>query len=258
MIGQLKKMKMKQILKMIFLLPLFISNVQADQPISHSQFNLLNCSHLVFETGYFNASQGSAEDVGIEGLNGDQFTLSSTGQQNVLLGLGYFIDGINQPKASLWYGIDAFYLAQTWVKGDIIQEQFWKNLSYQYNISNYPIYFDVKTLFNLDNNQYSLTMDMGIGPNIIVTNQFSEAAIVSDALPDLQSFSGNTSTAFSATVGLGVRFNHLLPKVPVEIGYRFFYLGDSSLKKENDLFSNTLHTGASYANALVASLILGE
>jgi len=208
---------------------------------------------IVFQVGGFNASQGNAQNIGIDGLIGDDFTVNHGHASNVLLGLGYYFDGLAKDRFNLLYGINAFYLAQTSVQGDVIQEQLFTNLSYHYSLTNYPVYAAAKMFLKNNYGKNDITFDLGIGPNFISTSHFAEKSLDGGfTLPD-NAFSGQTSVAFSVTAGVGIKFNNLL-SLPCELGYRFFYLGQGSLKKNNDQLLNTLKTGNNYANALIFSL----
>lgn len=212
------------------------------------------CATIVFQLGGFDASQGNAQNIGITDLIGDRFTVLQGHDQNVLLGLGYYVDGIKQDQVQLQYGLNAFYLAHTTVQGNVIQEDIFNNLSYSYNLTNYPIYLATKALINTNSDKYTVTLDIGFGPNFIKTSHYRESSLDGGiTLPD-QIFSGQTSMAFSATAAIGIKFNNVLGHVPLEVGYRFFYLGQGYLQKNNNQLTNTLNTGNNYANALVISI----
>jgi hypothetical protein len=214
--------------------------------------------HYVLQVGGFTARQGTAQRIGAFGnLAGNDYTVTDHTDSNILLGLGYYIDGLARGHYSLLYGINAFYLAQTVVKGNAIQEQMpiFTNFSYRYFITNYPIYIATKALINTGSDKYNLTFDLGIGPNIINTNKYSESSLDDGVTQEDHSFSDNTSVAFSATAGIGIKFNNLLKyNIPLEIGYRFFYLGQGNLNKQNNQQKNSLKTGNSYANAFIVSI----
>lgn len=210
-------------------------------------------AHIVFQAGAFDAAQGKSQHINIQDLIGDQFTLKHKHDQNGLLGLGVFVDGCDTSWASLMYGVNAFYLMQTEVKGNVIQENIFTNLAYKYNITNYPIYVIGKALFHSSDNSYNFTLDLGLGPNFIVTNNFKETSLDDITIPD-DAFGGKTHIAFSGTLGLGVRFNNVFNCMPLEIGYRFFYLGEGQLHKETNQILTNFKTGNSYANALIISL----
>lgn len=213
-----------------------------------------SCATFVFQAGGFNASQGDAQNIGINGLIGDHFSVAHDNGQNVLLGLGYYLNGQNQNRFSLLYGLNAFYFAQTTVQGNVTQERLFTNLSYHYSLTNYPIYAAIKALINTANERYTFTVDAGLGPNFIHTSDFSESSLDGGiTLPD-HIFSGQTNVAFSATAGIGVRFNNVLGHVPLEVGYRFFYLGQANLNKINPQVRSPLSTGDNYANALIVSI----
>lgn len=209
-------------------------------------------SAIIFQVGGFNASQGDDQLIGINGLIGDEFTVAHDHAENILLGLGYYIDGLNQNRFSLMYGLNAFYFAHTSVEGNVIQEQLFTNLAYRYSITNFPIYAAVKSIINMNSDKYIMTLDLGVGPNIIKTSNYNETSLDGITIPE-HIFSGATSTVFSATAGIGVKFNNIIGHLPLEVGYRFFYLGQGNLKKVNSQVTNTLSTGKNYANALIIS-----
>ncbi len=224
-----------------------------DQQVSFlSRFNPKRGT-IVFQVGGFNASQGNAQNIDIEGLIGDYFTVNNGRASNVLLGLGYYFDGFEKDQFSLLYGVNALYLAHTSVQGDVIQEQLFTNLSYHYSITNYPIYAAAKMFIKNSNGKNDITFDLGIGPNYIRTSHFAERSLDDGITIPEDAFSGQTSTALSVMAGFGIKFNKLLG-LPCELGYRFFYLGQGSFKKNNDQFLNTLKTGNNYANALIFSI----
>lgn len=125
-----------------------LKNLTATSSSNLSQFNPRR-AHFVLQVGGFNASQGKSQNIDIDGLIGDRFTVTNGDDQNILVGLGFFVDGFSNCHASTMFGLNAFYLAKTFVKGNIIQEQEFTNLDYRYSVSNYPIYFAAKTLTNI-------------------------------------------------------------------------------------------------------------
>lgn len=224
------------------------SSFISESPTSKS----LDRSRWVIHLGAFQAEQGKAQQVGIEGLEGDDFTVNSHPSQQGLLGLGYYLNGFERDTYRLWYGLDAYYLSPSTVSGEVIQEQSFTNLSYRYSIANYPVYAATKLWLKGDGD-YDVTLDAGVGPNWIKTYGFSETPLNDNALPD-SIFSGQTSVALSATAGIGVTFHHVLGDLPLECSYRFFYLGQGKLHVINDQVNQALTTGYSYANALMLSI----
>lgn len=209
--------------------------------------------HLVLQLGAFKATQGKTQFVGINQLIGNNYVVNKHHDTNALYGLGYYIDGYKQPAFIFSYGIDAFYLSRTQVTGDVIQEQLFDNLSYHYNVRYMPIYAALKTTFNDRSNKFGLTFDLGIGPDLIMTNQYSERSLDGITIPD-NAFNGQRKTSFSAMAGVGVKINNIFHSVPLECGYRFFSLGQGLLKTNNSQFLNNLETGKSTANALLCSV----
>ncbi|MCX7125777.1 MAG: hypothetical protein NTU49_08590 [Gammaproteobacteria bacterium] len=235
----------------------FATNTPPSSSNQNSLFSRLNpkSAKIILQVGGFNASQGQAQNIGIQGLIGDYFTVSDQHAYNALMGLGYYVKGLNKNSVSLLYGLNAFYFAPTTVQGNVTQEQMFTNLSYQYSIANYPLYFDTKALIKTSNDKYNVTFDVGIGPNFIAARNFTETSLDGGfTLPDVNLFLGQTTAAFSATVGLGIQFNNLLGRIPCELSYRFFYLGQGHFKEESNQLTNALNTGDNYANALLFSV----
>lgn len=212
------------------------------------------CGEPVLQLGWFTATQGKSQHIDIQGLIGDDFSVSKSSAQNFLVGVGYYFDWLDTPQVSIGYGINAFYLAPTKVKGTVTQEDLFTNLSYHYSQTNYPIYFAAKALIPC-NMHYDIVIDLGIGPNIVRTKDFKEKSLDGGiTIPDAHIFSGKNTVVFSATAGLGWRINNVFEHCSLEIDYRFFYLGQGELKKVNSQVKNTLRTGNSYANALFFSI----
>ena len=208
---------------------------------------------IPIQVGFFSSSQGNDQDIGISGLIGDHFTVNDDHDQNILLGLGYYIDGFDTERINILFGVNAFYLAHTSVEGTIYQEHLFPNLAYSYSLTNFPIYAAAKAEIKTSSDRFNFTLDAGIGPNIIRTSDYKEWSIDGGmTLPD-HAFSGHTNTAFSATAGVGIQFNNLVGQIPLECGYRFFYSGQGHLNKDTNQILDTLNTGTSYANAIICS-----
>lgn len=225
-------------------------------PDSPEQFNLpsFKQGHVVFEAGGFWSHQGKAQHIDIDGAVGDDFTLNKHHGSNGLVGLGYFIDGQNFDPLQLSYGINFFYLPKTSVTGTVVQEDLFTNLSYSYHLTHYPVYAIAKAKMNLPVHKLLLTVDAGIGPNFINAKGFSEHSLDGGiTIPD-NAFSNHTSTTFSATAGVGLQLAQVFGEMPVECGYRYFYLGQGRLSKNTDQIPNKLHTGHAYANAVLCAV----
>lgn len=204
------------------------------------------CGEAVLQVGWFSAIEGKSRHVNIEGLIGDTFKVKKSTDQNVLVGAGYYLD-----QGDFLYGINAFYLAPTKVKGVVVQEDLFTNLSFRYSLMHFPIYFAVKGLIHFCQDS-DLVLEAGIGPNIVCTKGFRERSLDGGiTIPDSHLFSGKAQACFSVTAGLGWRFSDFF-----ELNYRFFYLGEGELKKNNSQLKNSLRTGHIYANALFLSIIL--
>jgi hypothetical protein len=210
---------------------------------------------MILQVGKFYASFGKEQFVPIQGLVGDNFTITDGHDSNYFFGLGYFKELLHTDSMQVLVGLNGFYLAKTKVQGDVQQEQLFTNLSYHYYITQFPIYAAGKILFATPYDRCKVSFDMGLGPNIMVTSDFKETSLDGgETIPD-KIFKGQTTAPFSATAGLGLRFNRVIGPVAVEIGYRFFYLGNGSLKNTNSEVVGDLDTGNSYANSFIVSLI---
>ena len=128
------------------------------------------------------------------------------------------------------------------------------NLAYRYNVTHYPLFAVVKALVNNNDASRALTLDVGIGPNFMTANGFTETSLDDMTIVD-EIFSSHTATTFAATIGAGVRLNHFFGQTPLECGYRFYYLGQGHFNKLTDQVLNTLNTGSDYANALMCAVI---
>jgi hypothetical protein len=210
-------------------------------------------SEIPVQLGVYASSPGKAQHINIDTLIGNQYTTTSKQSENVLVGLGYYIPGLEQAYFKLSYGINAFYLAPNRVNGDIIQEDLFTNLSYQYQVQHIPVYAVVKAAWNQNN--HAITFDLGLGPNFMQVSQYHETPLNDYTLPD-NAFTSRTNTTFSVTAGVGLRVNHAFGKVPVECGYRFYALGEGQLTMNNSQLLNAVQTGNVYANALVCSVIM--
>lgn len=215
-------------------------------------FDGIKKGHFTMGLGGYQGIQGKSQHININELIGDTFTVDDRYYQNALIGLGYFIDGKTHGYFNLSYGVNAFYLAPTSVSGNIIQEDLFNNLSYHYNILNFPVYIMAKSTFNLKA-PLSFTIDIGIGPNFMKTYGFQESSLDGGVTVPDSIFSANTTTNFSVTFGASFKIDHALGQLPLEIGYRFFYLGQGSFNVSNNQVLNNLKTGNVYANALIFS-----
>lgn len=219
--------------------------------IAHPAFALeIPNGKLAIEAGLFRTNQGKPQDISIDGLVGDHFTVQDGIQNNGLVGIGYYIPVMDN---TLDVGLNVFYLAKTTIKGSVIQEQQYENLDYRYDVIQAPIYLDVKKHFPMSES-YGFTLDLGIGANIMnLHNYHDEPSDGSNSLPD-EAFKSQSNVLFSGSVGVGIELCNLLYHQPIEIGYRFFYLGESSLPGRVPEIQD-LKTGHTYAHSLIATIM---
>lgn len=209
--------------------------------------------HAVLQLGGYWSNQGKSQDIAISGLVGDRFTVTQSNASNGLVGLGWFVDGQEYTRVALSYGLNAFYLAPTSVTGNVVQEHLFTNLSYSYRLTHYPLYAIAKANFITKIPKVNLTLDAGIGPNFMRTDGFKEHSLDGITIAD-NIFSSKTNTTFSATIGVGVKFNQVFGNAPLECSYRFFYLGQGNFNAVTNQTLNSLSTGQDFGNALICSI----
>lgn len=218
-------------------------------------FSLKN-GHALLEGGVYFSSQGSAQNIYIQDLLGDHFSVTKSSDTKAFFGIGYLLNGPEYKKFDLSYGINAFYLPTAHVQGEITQEFLYSNLAYNYGVNHFPIYAEMKADIKTHTDKMNVTLNAGIGPNFMSTTGYNDWSIDDgETYPD-HAFNGRTTTQFSATAGIGLKMNHLLGNFPVEIGYRFFYLGSGSLKRRTTQLLNELQTGTDYAQSIVLTVII--
>ncbi len=98
-----------------------------------------------------------------------------------------------------------------------------------------------------------MTFDLGLGPNIVVTDKFSEISLSEDISPDYI-FTGSTRVSIAAMVGIGIEWSNFLGSHPLECGYRFMYVGPATLNATTPYVVNELSTGNNYVNALMCTV----
>ena len=211
--------------------------------------------HAVLQLGGYWSIAGVKQHINIDDLIGDEFTVTQNGSSNGLVGIGYFIDGQETERFKMAYGINAFYLPKTSVSGTVIQEDTYTNLAYRYRLTQYPIYVVAKSIIKTNWSHYDATLDVGIGPNFMHAQGFNESTLGANTVPDAI-FSSHTTTTFTATMGAGIKINHLFGEAPLECGYRFFYLGQGHFNAATSQVLNNLSTGSVYGNAVMCSISL--
>lgn len=215
-----------------------------------------SCGGPIVQAGWFTTTQKTPEYREIHGFIDDAFHMKSSAH-NSLYGIGYYFNGCNLAVINLLYGVNAFYLAPTEVKGFVIQDNSSStNLAYRYSRTNYPIYVAARALLSCPA-PFDIVIDVGIGPNLMRTGKLKEKPLkdASNGIPisDSPLCPKKSLTLFSASAGIGVRMGVPFINLALEINYRCFYLGQARFKMNGPL-KNTLHTGNHYAHALFFSL----
>lgn len=206
--------------------------------------------------GYFQSHQGNTQYIPIRDLLGNDYTITRQNDHNMLLGVGILRQGFEKNNIRFSYGLRAQYLAKTTVQGQVIQERMFPNLAYEYQVTHLPIYATGKLTLKHPSKNAALTLDAGVGPNILATQNYRDYSIDGGVtLPD-NAFLRHRTTTLSASAGIGIQFTPFAQANPIELGYRFFYLGQGALKPRTDQILSSLKTGNIYANALVCTLTL--
>lgn len=209
---------------------------------------------FLLEAGGFYSTQGKNQIIYIDGLIGDEFTVNDRHDKNILVGAAWVFNGYKNCQYGIDYGINAFYFAKSRVKGTIVQELLFENLAYKYDVTHVPVYLFAKGYVNTNYYFTGITVDVGIGPNFMKTDMQGDSSLDGITLPD-DLFTGNTSnTVFSAMAGIGVKF--CLNQIPLELGYRYFYLGEGEFKRRKPAIINKLKTGTISAQALMLTVYL--
>lgn len=225
---------------------------QTEQP--HKIYGIRHHTASI-QLGFFNtAQQTETQKININTLVGDQYVVLNERKNNIMFGLGVFRNAYEKNGVFLDYGVNAYYLAKTNVYGNVYQEDLFNNLNFQYTVFNVPIYGSLKGEMRSKYDWLSMTMDVGIGPNIAQTSNISEQSIDGDVTIPENLFSATTKTNFSVMAGLGIKINNALGTLPAECGYRFFYLGEGAFYNLNSEVLNTPTTGINYQNALLCSI----
>lgn len=221
---------------------------------AHALSSSLPHGQLVIQGGGFYSNPGKSQHININTLVGDQYTVTSKHDTKGLFGLSYLISGPNLGKALMSYGVSGFYFPKMNVNGDIIQENMFANLGYGYSITHVPIYATAKAVVMNHSDQFGLTVDAGIGPNLNQTTTVNNWPINGSSSTSDLVFFGRSNTAFSAMAGVGLRINNAVGQIPLDCGYRYFYLGKGNFYKRSEEWLNTLSTGNNYAQAIICSV----
>ena len=211
--------------------------------------------HPSLDVGGYWSSKGISQTINYSRPSqADYYSVISGNGRNGLVGAGYYLNWPND-NSTHQLGLNFFYLPKTSVSGQITR-QFTRlsftNLTYGYSVTHYPLYVISKMQLAPELLPYSLHIDAGIGPNFIITSNYTETMIVGRREPNIP-FAGKSSTTFSATAGLALEIN-LENLHPLACGYRFFYLGKGSFNQVTNRTENNLTTGNNYANAVLCTV----
>lgn len=217
----------------------------------------LGSSSVLLETGFFSANPGMSQHIDTTDVFGDRYSADKSNDQNIIFGLSYLIDGPQIPAYNFnlrsSYGVSAHYLGRTESAGLIYIEHLAPNLAYKYNLSHFPVHAVGKIETNKINDHYSLTAETGLGPNFLTLSHYQEKSVDSISVANT-AYKGRSDTVFSANLGFGVKVHEFFDQNPLECGYRLFYLGQSKLRKNNNVLIDSLKTGSIYAHSIICSV----
>jgi len=228
---------------------------QSFKPHQSSGYRKYFTPIATLSVGGFYSWFGENQKINIQNNIINQYTVTHTENYNALVGLGYYLktNNVNRSNIKMAYGINAYYLANTSVKGHIIQDDGYPSLSYQYNVTHFPIYIATKAIFENDAQPYNMTLDAGVGPNFMIPSGYHEKSLLPYTLPS-KSFIGESNATISAMAGIGVRVKDAIAHLPLECGYRFYYLGQGSLTANSNQILDPLKTNNIYTNALLCTI----
>lgn len=212
---------------------------------------------LTVSAGGFRSNPKSSQLVAIQGGEQNYYQAYDKQVYDGLVGVGVYMTDNNAQKDRLQmaYGINAYYLANTSVKGYVVQDTSFSNLSFQYTVTHFPIYVASRAIIPYEKHQLDFTVDLGIGPNFMVTSGYNEKRIYPYSVPD-NTFSGTTTGTLSATFGVGIRKHNLQGRFPIDCGYRLYYLGRGALTPNSSQVVDNLLTGNVFANALLCTVMI--
>ena len=223
---------------------------------SMGEVNRFFKGHFLVELGGYSAVQGKAQHISLQqNLVGNAYTVTTRNQGSGVVGLGYLLDGPDIKGFPFSYGINAFFLGQTSVSGYIVEEEDATNLAYRYRLQSIPVFFEAKTIVKTKSDKFKLAFDAGIGPNFMSASRYREMTLTPYTLPDT-AFSDRNNVNFAVTAGASVRVHDAPGQLPIECGYRFFYLGQGSFTINNSQALNAIKTGDNYANALICTVTI--
>lgn len=220
--------------------------------------NSLAHGKFAFQLGAAYTHAGKPGHIGINTLIGDNLSVTSHNDIKPLIGFGYYVNGSNYSLADMQYGLNAFYIPDAGVGGNVTQENTFNNLSYGYNITNIPILLDAKAELHTRHPSVTPTFDIGLGPNFLQTSNFTEHSLDGGVTVPDNILQGSTKLTLAATIGIGMKFNNvkIYRDSPLECGYRFFYFGQGNLSRSSNQVTNTIKTGNDYANTLLCSVAI--
>lgn len=220
---------------------------------SISKFALEEKPDLLLYGGVYGIQQGVQQHIYISGLIGNEYVPTQRSDGNALVGVGVFKDLFTKGKTTTQAGVQLYYLAQSHVAGQVLLENAFNDVNYQYGMSYLPLYLNLKANVKSNKDWLSFVFDAGVGPDFITMNQYHETALSSGTIPDL-AYNGQSDTSVSVTLGAGARLSKLPKNGWLEVGYRFFYLGDAKFSPSNALYLTDLDAGSMFANAFVMSI----
>jgi opacity protein-like surface antigen len=204
-----------------------------------------------FSVGGFKANTGKQQLFILPGQGTVSMTPTDKSNSSGLIGGQYLVDRRTRGKTTFAYGLSLYYLFPAKVKGNMSFQN--QSQAYQYKITNLPLYGSIQAKVCTDY-EFMYILDGGLGVNYMMLNKYIETSTGNGGTPS-DSFKNNNVLDFSATAGIGLRFTDIFKEMTLELGYRFFYLGQGKLKSNISFITGDLKTGNVYANAVILSVV---
>lgn len=203
--------------------------------------------------GVYGITQGVQQHIDIQNMIGNEYVPKSRSDGNALVGFGVFRDVYSMEKATIQAGFQLYYLFSSHVAGQVLLENAFNDVNYQYSMSYLPIYAALKLHKPSHYDKLDFVFDAGVGADFIRMNRYHETAVIPGTVPD-DAYQAREDTSITATVGVAARVYRFPHDGWVELGYRFFYLGDAKFNPSNSLYLTSFRAGSMYGNAFVLAL----
>ena len=199
---------------------------------------------------------GQNQTINIDSAASDYFSVNHTNSNTGIVGAGFYLDNLElrNKRFTVQYTATAFYLPVTRIFGSGTLGETASNFTYDFSVGYLPTLFGLKFTDKPVEKPYHVTIDLGLGFDTLFVSGFHGTNVVPPTVPDY--FAKNTDYSLAATAGVGFKVYPSAYSIPIEIGYRFFYLGQGHLPAIYPALG-PLGTGYNYANVVMLTLELG-